>query len=47
MKGLTFVIDLYKNGYAPKDSVNWGFNEIVAGFYSSTCAFLDQDLRTR
>ncbi|MDW9803923.1 extracellular solute-binding protein [Sinorhizobium meliloti] len=43
IKGLTWVIDLYKNGLAPKDSVNWGFNEIVAGFYSGTCAFLDQD----
>ncbi len=43
VKGLTWVIDLYKNGYAPKDSVNWGFNEIVAGFYSGTCAMLDQD----
>lgn len=43
VKGLTYLIDLYKNGYAPKDSVNWGFNEIVAGFYSGTCAFLDQD----
>ncbi|CDI09961.1 ABC transporter substrate-binding protein [Agrobacterium pusense] len=43
VKGLTYVIDLYKNGYAPKDSANWGFNEIVAGFYSGTCAFLDQD----
>ncbi|EGP55019.1 sugar ABC transporter substrate-binding protein [Agrobacterium tumefaciens] len=43
VKGLTYVIDLYKNGLAPKDSVNWGFNEIVAGFYSGTCAFLDQD----
>ncbi|MCD7107704.1 sugar ABC transporter substrate-binding protein [Rhizobium sp. DKSPLA3] len=43
IKGLTYVVDLYKNGYAPKDSVNWGFNEIVAGFYSGTCAFLDQD----
>ncbi len=43
VKGLTYVIDLYKNGYAPKDSVNWGFNEIVAGFYSGSCAFLDQD----
>ena len=42
-KGLTFMIDLYKNGEAPKDSVNWGFNEVVAGFYSGTCAFLDQD----
>lgn len=43
VKGITYLVDLYKNGYAPKDSVNWGFNEIVAGFYSGTCAFLDQD----
>jgi multiple sugar transport system substrate-binding protein len=43
VKGITWLVDLYKNGYAPKDSVNWGFNEIVAGFYSGTCAFLDQD----
>ena len=32
-----------QEGLAPKDSVNWGFNEIVAGFYSGTCAMLDQD----
>lgn len=43
VKGLTWVVDLYKNGYVPKDSVNWGFNEIVAGFYTGTCAMLDQD----
>jgi multiple sugar transport system substrate-binding protein len=43
VKGVAFLTDLYKNGYAPKDSVNWGFNEIVAGFYSGTCAMLDQD----
>jgi multiple sugar transport system substrate-binding protein len=43
VKGVSWLIDLYKNGYAPRDSVNWGFNEIVAGFYSSTCAMLDQD----
>jgi multiple sugar transport system substrate-binding protein len=30
-------------GLRPADSINWGFNEIVAGFYSGTCAFLDQD----
>ena len=41
--GLQYLIDIYQKGYAPKDSVNWGFNEIVAGFYSGTCAFLDQD----
>lgn len=41
--GLQTMIDLYQSGAAPRDSVNWGFNEIVAGFYSGTCAFLDQD----
>lgn len=41
--GIQFLMDLYQKGYAPKDAVNWGFNEIVAGFYSGTCAFLDQD----
>ncbi|HMQ94804.1 MAG TPA: sugar ABC transporter substrate-binding protein [Amaricoccus sp.] len=43
VEGLTWFIDLYKDGLAPKDSVNWGFNEIVAGFYTGQCAFLDQD----
>ena len=43
VKGYTFLADIYKNGYAPKDSVSWGFNEVVTGFYSGTCAMLDQD----
>ncbi len=43
VKGLQLLADLYAKGYASKDSVNWGFNEIVAGFYSGTCAMLDQD----
>jgi multiple sugar transport system substrate-binding protein len=43
IKGYSFLADLYKKGYAPKDAVNWGFNEIVSGFYSGTCAMLDQD----
>ena len=43
VEGIQFMIDMYQKGYAPKDSVSWGFNEIVAGFYSGTCAFLDQD----
>lgn len=41
--GIKFLADLYANGHAPRDSVNWGFNEIVSGFYSGTCAMLDQD----
>lgn len=43
IKGLQMLADLYKDGAAPKDSVSWGFNEIVTGFYSGTCAMLDQD----
>ena len=43
IKGIQFMADLYKAGNAPKASVNWGFNEIVSGFASSTCAMLDQD----
>jgi multiple sugar transport system substrate-binding protein len=43
IKGTAWLVDLYKNRLAPKDSVNWGFNEVVAGFYSGTCAMVDQD----
>jgi multiple sugar transport system substrate-binding protein len=43
VKGLQFLVDMYQKSYVPRDSVNWGFNEIVAGFYSGTCAMLDQD----
>jgi multiple sugar transport system substrate-binding protein len=42
IKGLTLIRDLYKNGYAPQDSLNWNFNDTVAGFYSGTCAILHQ-----
>ena len=40
--GLTLIRDLYQNGYVPKDSINWNFNETVSGFYSGTCAMLHQ-----
>ncbi|WP_427024203.1 ABC transporter substrate-binding protein [Aureimonas ureilytica] len=43
VKGLAWFIDYYKKGLAPKDSISWGFNETVAGFYSGTCAMLNQD----
>lgn len=43
VKGLQILADMHKEGLVPRDSVNWGFNEIVAGFYSGTCAMLDQD----
>jgi multiple sugar transport system substrate-binding protein len=43
VKGFNALADIYKSGLAPKDSVNWGFNDIVAGFYSGTCAMIDND----
>lgn len=43
VRGLELLVQMYKDGSVPKDSVSWGFNEIVAGFYSGTCAMLDQD----
>lgn len=43
LKGAQLLVDVYQQGGAPKDSVNWGFNEIVSGFYSGKCAMLDQD----
>ncbi|WP_437614895.1 ABC transporter substrate-binding protein [Erwinia sp. V71] len=43
LKGAQLLVDMYQQGAAPKDSVNWGFNEIVSGFYSGKCAMLDQD----
>ena len=42
-RGIEYLAKLYQEKLAPPDSVNWGFNEIVAGFYSGTCAMLDQD----
>ncbi|HET9391703.1 MAG TPA: sugar ABC transporter substrate-binding protein [Steroidobacteraceae bacterium] len=43
VRGTTWLVDLYRDGLAPRDSVNWGFNEVVAGFYSGSCAMMDQD----
>lgn len=42
VEGLTLIRDIYKNGYAPQDSLNWGLNETVSGFYSGACAMLHQ-----
>ncbi len=41
--GLQMLQDIYMKGWAPKDAVSWGFNEIVSGFYTGTCAMLNQD----
>ncbi|UKS27037.1 sugar ABC transporter substrate-binding protein [Paenibacillus sp. HWE-109] len=34
--------DVYLNGNAPKESVNWGFNEMVQGFLNGQTAILNQ-----
>jgi len=33
---------LYTDGYAPKDSINWGFKEMVQGFVDGQCGTLNQ-----
>ena len=43
IKGFNTLADIYKSGFAPKDSVNWGYNDIIAGFYSGTCAMIEND----
>jgi len=43
VKGLQMLADIYQKGWAPKDSISWGFNELVTGFYTGTCAMLNQD----
>jgi multiple sugar transport system substrate-binding protein len=43
VKGLQMMQDIYMKGWAPKDSISWGFNELVTCFYTGTCAMLNQD----
>lgn len=35
--------DVYKKGQAPKDSISWGFAEMVQGFANGTCGMLVQN----
>jgi multiple sugar transport system substrate-binding protein len=34
--------DIYKKGWAPKDSINWGYQEMVQGFTSGVTGILNQ-----
>jgi multiple sugar transport system substrate-binding protein len=43
VRGFNMLADLYKSGLAPKDSVNWGYNDVITGFYSGVCAMVDND----
>jgi multiple sugar transport system substrate-binding protein len=43
IRGFSTLAELYHAGLAPPDSVNWGYNDIVAGFYSGVCAMIDND----
>lgn len=42
IESLKIIKKMYLKGYFPKDSINWGFNETVAGFYANRCAMLHQ-----
>ncbi|MDR6123105.1 multiple sugar transport system substrate-binding protein [Bacillus sp. SLBN-46] len=33
---------VYKNGYAPKESINWGYKEMVQGFLNGQAGILNQ-----
>lgn len=41
--GLTYWNDLYQDGLSPPDSVNWGYTELVQGFWSGLCGAMEQD----
>jgi multiple sugar transport system substrate-binding protein len=43
IRGFNVLADLYKAGLAPKDSINWGYNDVVSGFYSGVCSMIDND----
>lgn len=43
IEGFETQVNLFKNGYAPPDSVNWDYGGVTAGFYSGTCAMFMND----
>ncbi len=43
LKAFELYTSVYLNGYAPKDSISWGFSEMLQGFSSGTCAMLMQN----
>ena len=43
VKGLSYWNDLYQDGLTPKDSINWGYNELVQSFWSGVCGCIEQD----
>lgn len=42
LEAFTKFYGLYNDGYAPKDSINWGFKEMVEGFVNGQCGTLNQ-----
>ncbi|MCI1723061.1 MAG: sugar ABC transporter substrate-binding protein [Lachnospiraceae bacterium] len=43
LKAFTKWTDIYKNGYAPKDAINWGFTEMVDNFVGGLTGTLIND----
>lgn len=42
LKAFVKFTDIYKKGYAPKDAINWGYQEMVQGFTSGVTGILNQ-----
>lgn len=42
LEGFKRYCDLYLKGYSPKDSINWGYAEMVQGFNSGISGILNQ-----
>lgn len=42
INAFTRYTDIYKKGYTPKDSINWGYAEMVQGFTSGLTGMLNQ-----
>jgi multiple sugar transport system substrate-binding protein len=43
VEGLAFWNALYQDRLVPEDSINWGYTELVQGFWSGVCGCVEQD----
>lgn len=43
VKGLEYWNALFQDKLTPKDSINWGYNELVQSFWSGICGCIEQD----
>jgi len=43
VKGLEYWNAIFQDGLTPPDSINWGYTELVQGFWSGVCGCIEQD----